>query len=130
MSYRPKIAHESIKDLWYEIWPKSNGAFKFFKELFGKFSINCVSCANFELLSSKFVYECSCTKWCFIRHLVRIGRGLYFLFLWYQIKKFRCIHEDSSVRKPKSSKILSQKRNFVKSVRKQYGNSDSHAFLY
>ena len=28
----------------------------------------------------------------------------------------------------KSSKIFSQRKNFVNSVRKQYGNSDSHAF--
>ena len=40
------------------------------------FSLNCVTCANFELLSSKFLYECINTKWCFIRNLVRIGRGL------------------------------------------------------
>ena len=26
-------------------------------------------------------------------------------------------------------KVLSQRNNFVKSVRKQYGNPDSHAFL-
>ena len=34
-----------------------------------------------------------------------------------------------SVRKPKSSNTLSQRKNFVKSVRKQYGNPDSHYFL-
>ena len=33
-----------------------------------------------------------------------------------------------NVRKPKSSNILLQRKNFVKSVRKRYGNSDSHAF--
>ena len=43
---------------------------------FWKFPLNCVTCANFELLSSKYVYECTNTKWCFIRNLVRIGRGL------------------------------------------------------
>ena len=42
--------------------------------------------------------------------------------------KFRCIHKASSVRKPKSSNILSQRKNFMKSVRKNYGNRDSHAF--
>ena len=36
----------------------------------------------------------------------------------------------SSVRKPKSSNIFSQRKNFVKSVRKQYGNPDSHAFFF
>ena len=39
------------------------------------------------------------------------------------------IHEVSSLRKPKSSNILSQRKNFVKSVRKQYANSDSHPFF-
>ena len=33
------------------------------------------------------------------------------------------------MRKPKSSNVLPQKKNFVKSVRKQYGNPDSHPFL-
>ena len=80
LSYRPKIAHKyktSIKDLWYWIWPKSIEAFKFFEILvFWEFSLNCVTCANFELLSWKFVYECTNTNWCFIRNLVKIGRGL------------------------------------------------------
>ena len=44
--------------------------------IFWKFSLNCVTCANFELLSSKFVYECTNTEWYLIRNLVRIGRGL------------------------------------------------------
>ena len=35
----------------------------------------------------------------------------------------------SSVQKPKSSNVLSQKNNFVKSVRKQYENLDSHPFF-
>ena len=48
----------------------------------------------------------------------------------YQILKFRYIHEASSVRKPKSSNILFQRKNFVKSVRKQYGNPESHAFYF
>ena len=44
--------------------------------IFFKFTLNCVTCANFELLSSKFVYECNNTEWCLIRNLVRISRGL------------------------------------------------------
>ena len=61
------------------------------------------------------VDECTNTKRCFIRNLVRIGRGLYSLdqfefFLLYQIFKFRCIHEASFVRKPKSSNILFSKK--------------------
>ena len=44
--------------------------------LFWKFSLNRVTCSNFELLSSKFIYECTNTKWYFRRNLVRIGRGL------------------------------------------------------
>ena len=48
---------------------------------------------------------------------------------WHQIFKIWCIHEASSVRKPTSSNILSQRKNFVKSVRKEYGNSYSHAFF-
>ena len=38
------------------------------------------------------------------------------------------MHKVSSAWKPKSSNILSQRKNFVKSLRKQYGNPDSHAF--
>ena len=34
------------------------------------------------------------------------------------------------MRKPKSRKIFSQRKNFVKSARKQYGNPDSHAFSF
>ena len=46
----------------------------FFKSrIFWKCSLSCVTCANFKLLSSKFVYECTSTKWCFIRKLERIG---------------------------------------------------------
>ena len=46
-----------------------------------------------------------------------------FFLSWYQISKFQYIHEASSVWKPKSS--------FLKSVRAQYGNPDSHTiFLY
>ena len=33
------------------------------------------------------------------------------------------------MRKPKSSNIIPQRKNFVKSVRKQYGNPDSRAFI-
>ena len=61
--------------------------------IFWKFSINCVTCANLELLSLKFMYECPNTEWCFIRNSVRIGRGLYFLdsfqffnFFYWDIK--------------------------------------------
>ena len=35
----------------------------------------------------------------------------------------------SQARKPKSSIILNQRKNFVKSVRKQYGNPGLHAFF-
>ena len=46
MSYRLKIAlkyNTSIKNIWYWIWPKTTGAFKFL-EIFNflKFSLNCV----------------------------------------------------------------------------------------
>ena len=34
------------------------------------------------------------------------------------------------MRKPKSSIVLPQKKNFVNSVRKQYGNLDSHPFTF
>ena len=57
-------------------------------------------------------------------------RIFYFFFIWYQILKIRCNHEASSVRKPKSSSILPQRKNFVKSVRKQYRNPDSDDFLF
>ena len=47
--------------------------------IFWKFPLNCVTCANFELLSSKFVYKCTNTKWYFIRNSVGIDRSLSFL---------------------------------------------------
>ena len=34
-----------------------------------------------------------------------------------------------SVRQPKSSNVLPRRKNFVKTVRKQYGNPDSHPFF-
>ena len=39
------------------------------------------------------------------------------------------MHEAPFVSKPKSSNILSQRKKFVKLVRKQYANSDLHAFF-
>ena len=50
--------------------------------------------------------------------------------MWHQILKIRCIHEASSVRKPKSSNVLRQSNNFVKSVGKQYGNPDSYPLKF
>ena len=47
--------------------------------IFWKFSLNCLTCASFELLSTKFVYKCTNTKSCFIGNLVRIDQGLYLL---------------------------------------------------
>ena len=44
--------------------------------IFFKFPVNCVTCANFELLSSKFVHKFTDTKWFFIRNFVWISRGL------------------------------------------------------
>ena len=61
--------------------------------------------------------------------IFRLIKFFKFFISRYQILKFRCIHEASLVRKPKSSNIPSRKKNFVKSVRKQYGNPDSHVFF-
>ena len=52
-----------------------------------------------------------------------------FFLSWCQIIKIRCIYEAFSVRKPKSSNVLPWRNNFVNSVRKQYGNPDSHPFF-
>ena len=52
-----------------------------------------------------------------------------FFLSWHHILKIRCIHEAPSVRKPKSSNLLLQRYDCVKSVRKQYGNLDSHPFF-
>ena len=41
--------------------------------------------------------------------------------LWHQIFQIPCVHEASSVRKPKLSNILAQRKTFVKLVRNQYG---------
>ena len=49
-----------------------------------------------------------------------------FFWWWHQILKIRCIHEASSVSKAKSSNVLPQRTNFMKLLRKQYGNPDSH----
>ena len=62
---------------------------------FRKFSLSCVTCENFELLSLKFVYECTHTKLYSILNLMRIGRGLWildefeltFFLSWHQILK-------------------------------------------
>ena len=43
--------------------------------------------------------------------------------------KIRSIREASSLRKPKSSNMIPQRKNFVKLVRKQYGNPDEHVFF-
>ena len=51
------------------------------------------------------------------------------LIFFYRDIKILNFDVASSVRKPKSSNILSQRKNFVKSVRKQYGNPDSHVFF-
>ena len=55
-----------------------------------------------------------------------------FLFFssWYHILKFRCIHEASSVGKPKSSNILSQRKNFVKSAKLEIGIPIHLLFFY
>ena len=80
--------------------------------------------------------KCTNTEWYVIINFVRIGRDLRildefrlnFFLSWHKIWKIRSIHEASSLRKPKSSNILPHRKNFVKSVMKQYGNSDSHPF--
>ena len=72
------------------------------------------------------------TKFCENRSIpLDFRRILIFVFFIsrYQILKIQCVHEASSVRKPKSSNVLPRRKNFVKSVRKQYGNPDSHPFF-
>ena len=54
-------------------WLRSSNFLRFW--IFWKCSLNCLICANFELLSLKFVYECTNTKWYSIRNFVRIGQG-------------------------------------------------------
>ena len=39
-------------------------------------------------------------------------------------------HKAFSVKTPESSIVLSQRNNFVKSVRRQYGNLDLHASFF
>ena len=105
--------------------------------IFWEFTQNYVTQANFDLSSWNFVHKCTNTQWCLILNFVNQWRPLNFrriwIFLfflpWHQILKIRCIHEASTVRKPKSSNALSQRNNFVKLVRKQYGNPDSHPFF-
>ena len=113
---------------------KRSNFFRF--SIFWEFFQNCLTQANFDLSSWNFVGTCTNTEWCLIPNFIRIGGDLlildeffFFFFSWHQIIKIRCIHEALSVRKPKSSNVLPQRKNFVKSVRKQYGNPDSHPFL-
>ena len=102
-----------------------------------EFFQNCLTQANFDLSIWNLVREGTNTKSYLILNFVKIGGDFqildefeFFFLPWHQIKKNPSIHEASSVRKPKSSNVLPQKKNFVKSVRKQYGNLDSHPFGY
>ena len=116
---------------------KRSNYFRFW--IFCQFSQNCLTQANFDLSRWNFVRKCTNiylvmfhTKFCKNRwRLLNFRRIWIFLFFlpWHQILKIRFIHKASSVRNPKSSNVLPQKKNFVESVRKQYGNLDSHAFL-
>ena len=80
--------------------------------------------------------KCTNTEGCVILHFVRIGREILDEFKFFnfssghQIFKILYIHETSSMRKPKSSNVVPQRKNFVTSLRKRYGNSDSHHFFY
>ena len=129
----------SIKELWYWIWRKSIEAFKFFQilnflRIFSKLSnsgkfrfIELKFCGYMHLYWVMFYTKFYKNRW---RPLnFRRLWFFYFFLSWHQIIKIRCIHKAFSVRKPKLSNVLSQKKNFVKSVRKQYGNLDSHPFL-
>ena len=115
---------------------KRSNFFRFW--IFWEFFQNCLTQTNFDLSSLNFVSKCTNTEWCLIPNFIKIGGDLSILdefdflnFLsWHQIIKIRCIHEAFSMRKPKSSNVLPWRKNFGKSVRKQYGNPDSHPFLY
>ena len=114
---------------------KRSNFFRFW--IFWEFFQNGLTQANFDLSSLNFVGKCTYTEWCLIPNFIKISADLsildefdFFFFLsWHEIIKIRCIHESFSVRKPKSSNVLPQRNNFVTSVRKQYGNPDSHPFL-
>ena len=103
---------------------KRSNFFRFW--IFWNFFQNCLTQENFELSSWSFVGRCINTEWC-LRCIntewpLNFRRIWFFFLSWHQIIKIRCIHEALSVRKLKLS--------FVKSVRKQYGNPDSHPFFF
>ena len=96
---------------------KRSNFFRFW--IFWEFFQNCLTQANFILSSWYFVCKCTNTKWCLFvkisgdfQVLDEFEFCLFFLPR-HQILKIRCIHEASSVRKPKSSNALSQKNNLV-----------------
>ena len=135
MSYIDKYII-SIKELWY--WNGQNRLKR--SNLFGfcifqEFSQNCLTQANFDSWSWNFSRKGTSTILIFDTKFFENRSGPFnfernWIFLsWYQILKIRCVHEASSVRKPKLSNVIPQRKNFVKSARKQYGNPDSHVFF-
>ena len=103
---------------------KRSNFFKFW--IFWKFFQNCLTQANFDLSSWNFVGKCTNTEWCLIPNFIRIGGDLWILDEFFF---FIVTSNYKNSRKPKSSNLLPQRKNFVKSVGKQYGNPDSHPFF-
>ena len=83
-----------------------------------------ILCANAQIISN-ISYE---IRWELVKAF-KLWINLNFFLSWHENFKIRCIDDASSARKPKSNDVLPQRNNFVKSVRKQYGNPGSHAFF-
>ena len=100
--------------------------------IFWKFALNCLTFADFEYSRWNFILECTNTKLYFVPNLVSRSRFSNFRLIWFFLNRtinFLNFDVASSVRKPKSSNVLPQGNNSMKSVRKQYGNPDSHSIL-
>ena len=103
-------------------------------------TLNCLTCANFELSSSNFVRKCSNTKSRFIRNSVSIDRGVWILeeFKFKKLsvdilKNLTNLKNSLYVRsflceetKTKQHTSVKKELESVKSVKKQIGNPDSH----
>ena len=100
---RPETAHKyniSIMDLWYWIWLKSIGAFKFMKFwIYKNFSPNCQTQENFRVIELKFCARMQrfcvlcVTEFCENQSMSLNIRRIWifdFFLSWHQILKIWC----------------------------------------
>ena len=121
------VSH-SLKDLWYWIWLRSIGALKFFE---------IQNFLNFSSKISNFVkfWRC-CYHFCYQAQILcanaLIRSHISYEIWWKSVEAFEfCtkFYWSFLCEKPKSNNVLPWRKTFIKSVRKEYKNRDSHAFL-